>query len=80
MSFNTLEGAAVELDEFLDPKRETVDVFALGEFALEPLAEVDLASVASQVTTPQGDEIATAAFNSHMNLVQPAFQSYVQQF
>ncbi|HSW99571.1 MAG TPA: hypothetical protein VLH38_00895 [Patescibacteria group bacterium] len=80
MSFNTLEGAPVELDEFFDLEQEAVDVFALGEFVLEPLAEVDLASVASEVSTPQGDAIATAAFNSHMNLAPASFQSYVQQF
>lgn len=79
MSFNTLEGTPVEVDEFF-LEQDSMDVFALGELALEPLMEVDLASVVGQVTTPQGDAIATAAFNSHMNLVPAAFQSYVQNF
>lgn len=79
MSFNTLEGAPVELNELFF-EQDPIDTFALGELALEPLMEVDFASVASKVSTPQGDAAPTAAFNSQVSLVPPAFQSYVQQF
>jgi hypothetical protein len=80
MSLNTLEGAPVAIEEFFDLEQDSIDAFAFGEIALEPLVEVDLASVASDVTTPQGEAIATAAFNSSQNMPEAAFQSFVQMY
>lgn len=80
MSLHALEDAPVELNEFFDFEQDATDLFLLGEFVLEPLAEVDLASVANDVATPQGDAIATAAFNSQLSAVPASFQSYVQTY
>lgn len=79
MSFNTLEGTPIEIDEFF-LEQDSMDASALGKFALDPLMDVDLASVANDVSTPQGDAVATAAFNSHLSLAAAAFQSNLAKY
>lgn len=71
MSFNTL---SPELQGF---GAEDFELFAspLGEVAIQPLMDVDLESVANSIVPPQGENAPTAAFNSRMNQLAPAFQS-----
>ncbi len=73
MSFNTLQGSPVELEDFFDEADFDIAAPYIGTVALEPLVHVDLN--AGEYVPPQSTLAPTAAFNSSAYALPAAFQS-----